>query len=558
MSFEFRAAVRALLLPVAPAREEEYFAAIEARLDQIGIVDDKPSWLSVQLRRWEADGRPSNALKSVVRDLLFTNDREPPTFVFENLAGPNGDTYRNAADGLASRFFNLHANLVEQHLLTHDEARQIISHAGMIIRLAIEERMTASEISRLAAARDNRFALNWRVVRAILQVARCAPTLARERAELIFASDTEAEPVLLGDLALLDSIQRIGQIAKELGCVGDFSAWLEDVFVNDLHPPYLLLLHYQLLVQAEYDHAVTYAYEFAPRGQLGDWLTQCYIDHGIPVAKSAFLNNAKATLRFDQVWVSGRADHLRSATALSNILGALENLGALAKDELASQIRGLLHRYMRVEHERNQGAIPHLIPALADAQVRDLVTAIGVGNTGTTGILEQRLVDCWGFALHPAADGWSQRGLGDSVFAANTFRKKFGDIEFEKADRDNPHIAAFESHGGRLTEPYVLDHIDSFRSVLAARIQDLNSIAPLPGWSFVVTFVAHAFDEGLPEALQVDDIELELRYRTFAECAAELVAEGREDLLRELLIQKLNEGFVHPNVRQTALALSGA
>ncbi len=558
MSFEFRAAVRGLLLPVAPAREEEYFEAVEARLEQIGIVDDKPSWISVQLRRWETDGRPSNALKGVVRDLLFTNDRDPPTFVFENLAGPNGATYRNAADGLARRFFDLHASLVEQHLLTHDEARQIISHAGMIVRLAIEERMTASEISRLAAARDNRFALNWRIVRAILQIARCAPSLSRERAEEIFASDTAAEPVLLGDLDLLDSIQRIDQIAKELGCAGDFSTWLEDIFLNDLHPPYLLLLHYQMLIQAEYDHAVTYAYEFAPRGQLGDWLTQCYIDHGIPVAKSAFLNNAKATLRFDQVWVSGRADHLRSATALSSILGALENLGALAKDELASQIRGLLHRYMRRENERHQGALPHIIPALSDAEVQELITAIGDGNTGTTGILEQRLVDCWSFALNPEAQGWSQRGLGDSVFAANTFRRKFGDVEFEQADRDNPRIAAFESHGGRLTEPYVLDHIDSFRAVLAARNQDLNSIAPLATWSFTVTFVAHEFEEGLPEVLQVNDIELDLSYRTFAECAAQLVAEGQEDLIRELLLEKLNEGFVHPNVRQAALGLSGA
>ena len=60
---------------------------------------------------------------------------------------------------------------------------------------------------------------------------------------------------------------------------------------------------------AFYDHPPTFAYEFTPRGQAVGWLAQNYRDAGIPVAGSAFLNNAKAIRRFDSGWVAGRADH---------------------------------------------------------------------------------------------------------------------------------------------------------------------------------------------------------------------------------------------------------
>ena len=557
MSFEFRAAVRGLLLPVAPAREEEFFNAVEIALNAVGVNEDKPAWIAVQLRRWSQDGRPHPAFRALIKRLLFDEARDPPTYIFENLAGPNGESYRNAASGLSRKFFDLHSSLVDQHLLSHDAARQIMSHAGMLIRLAIEERMTASEISRLAAARDNRFALNWRVVRAILQAAGCAPSLQLQRAGQIFDSDNEAEPALLGDLNIIESIERIGEIAESLGCQGDFNGWLTDLFQNDLHQPYLLLLHYQLLVQAEFDHAVTYAYEFSPRGQLGDWLTDCYIEAGVPVAKSAFLNNAKATLRFDSVWVSGRADHLRSATALANILGTLENVGALAKDEIAAQIRGLLHRYMRRQREENDGAIPSLVPHLSDEQLDQLLAGIANANTRTTGILEQRLVDCLGTKRHPDTEGWFERGVGDSVFAANTYRRKFGDAEFVFVERDAPRIVAYESHGGRLTAPYVLDHFDTFRAVLAAREEELHSVAPLEQWTFELVFVAHAFEDGLPLEFDLGEASISVTYLTFENCVNALDLQADRDLLQELMLDKLNDGFVHPIVRQAALGLAG-
>ncbi|SOE17160.1 hypothetical protein SAMN05877838_2051 [Hoeflea halophila] len=552
MSYEVRAAIRSMLLPVVSAREIEFLAEVSRSLDAIGVADGKANWINLQLRQWKRSGSPTPVFNNFVRNLLFDPTRDPVTYMFDSVVGPNGSAYSDAARLASVNFFDLQSTLINNHLLPHDAARQILSHVGMIARLAVEEKMTASEISRLITVRDNRFSLNWRAVHAILTKIGTAPVLDLPTASGIYAEDTEAEPELLGDLSIVGSIDRVAEIADSLGCKGEFTVWLNDLFVNDIHAPYLLLLHYQLIIQAKFDHAVTYAYEFKPRGQIADWLTEQYIAAGIPVARNAFLNNAKATLRFDSVWVTGRTDHLRSATALANILETIENLGSLVKDELAAQIRGLLHRYIRVESERNDGVLPLLIPALSHAQAVSLLTAIGAGNSSTTGILEQRLVDCFGLKLHPTAAHWSAKGIGDSVFAANTFRKKLGDIEFELPVRPHPQIIAYESHGGRLSRPYVMDHLDSFAYVLAAREEELQTIAPLADWSFTVVFVAHAFEGNLPAVVVVKGCNVNLRYETFADVANQLSDAQDLVIINSYLISPLNSGFVHPNVRRQA------
>lgn len=553
MTYDLRAAVRGVLLPVAASREHQFLDAVDAYLDGAGIVQDKANWVNLQLRRWKRDGSPTPAFRAFVREMLYTEGRDPVTFMFDSVDGPNGPAYLRAAQLAANNFFDLHASLVSAHLLPHDAARQILSHGGMIARLAVEEQMTASEISRLITVRDNRFSLNWRAVQAILAKMGCAPSLSLDQAQRTFQDDSAAEPELLGDLDIAGSIERVALVADSLGCKGDFVEWLTDLFVTDFHAPYLLLLHYQLLIQDSFDHAVTYAYEFKPRGQIAAWLTQEYIAAGIPVARNAFLNNAKATLRFDQVWVTGRTDSPRSATALANILEAIENMGSLAKDELASQMRGLLHRYLRVEAERHGGVLPHLLPTLTDVQAEALLAATGGGNTNTTGILEQRLVDCFGLTEH-ADDGWAAKGLGDSVFAANTYRRKLGDIEFELPLRPNPRSVSYESHGGHLTEPYVRDHLDSFAYVLGVRQEELETIASLPDWQFEVVFVAHTFDPGLPINIEVSGSNVALRYVTFEEAAHALSASPNLDVINGHLVAPLNSGFVHPNVRERALA----
>ena len=552
MSFELRAAVRSMLLPVASVLDDDFLEQVQVRLDAIGVDEDQSSWINLQMRLWKKEGVPSVLFKGLIRDMLHLEGRDPVTYLFDSIEGPNAERYLGAAQRLSTTFFDLHRSLVENHLLPHDEARQVLAHTGMIARLAVEESMTASEISRLIAIRDTRFELNWRVVNAILTRVGLAPSMDEAMATEIFATDTQAEPTLLGDLDLRGSIGKVAAVADSLGCKGEFEEWLTNLFINDLHAPYLLILHFQLLIQARFDHAVTYAYEFKPRGKVVTWLTQEYIAAGIPVARNAFLNNAKATLRFDQVWVTGRTEHLRSANALASILERIESLGALAKVELAAQIRGLLHRYIRVKSEEHAGVLPHLLQPLDANSVGNLLASIGNANTSTTGILEQRLVDCYGSVQHPANQGWSVRGLLDSVFAANTFRKKLGDVEFERPERNAPESVSYEAHGGKLTLPYVLDHLASFSFVLGVREVELRSIAPLENWVFTVVFVAHGFDDDLPDQKEIDGCTVGLQYITFKDVAVVMNSARHLKTLNHLLITPLNDGYVHPHVRKQA------
>jgi hypothetical protein len=541
------------LLPVSPANEVAFYDLVSATLETIGVVEDKAEWISLQLRRWKNDGAPDPAFRDLVRKLLFDPAREPPSYVFDDYGGPNGAKYQASAQSLAQQYFPLHSRLCSAHLVTHEGTRQLLSYAGLIARLAIEERMSASEICRLLVARDSRSALNWKIVQAILQATGQSPDLKIERTREVFQADTDAEPLLLGDLDIPGAILRVGEIAASLGCIGPVSDWLFDLLIKEPHEPFLVILHYQLVIQAEYDHALSYAYEFSPRGQAVKWLTERYRDAGIPVARDAYLNNAKAVLRFDEAWITGRADNLRAATALAKLLRAMEELAPVSKSELSCQIRGLLVRHLRLETERNDGDIPNRLGALTGQDREAILAAASARNTRTTGIVEQRLVDTFGVKNHPAHDGWSVRGLGQSVFAANVPAKKLGDVEFELADRQGPRIEAYEAHGGMLTLPYVLDHLDSFAAVLELRRQDLESIAALANWQLAVTFVAHQFGPGLPASKNVEGSNVNLRYISFADLVAGIDPTADAGLFETYFVGKLNEGFVHPFVRARVL-----
>ena len=115
-----------------------------------------------------------------------------------------------------------------------------------------------------------------------------------------------------------------------------------------------------------------------------------------------------------------------------------------------------------------------------------------------------------------------------------------------------PESVSYEAHGGKLTLPYVLDHLDSFSFVLGVREEELRSIAPLEDWAFTVVFVAHQFEDDLPDQHQIEGCDISLRYVTFDDVAATMSGADHIGLLNLLLIAPLNSGYVHPDVRQKA------
>lgn len=555
MTLELRRASRSLLLPILSIEENRLVEIMGECLNDAEIFEDQSNWIDLQIRTWQNTGKPTPEFKSFIKSVIYSENRDEKSLIFRAPAGPHGDYYLQASKLLSKKYFDIHKSLLARFILSHEEARLALSHSALIAALAIDAMMSASEICRLIIIKDTRFPANWKVVEYILNALKLSRSLSVQDITEIYDKDSEIEPSIFGDMDIYGCIEHCAEVGRSLGFGEKFAIWLNDLINNDLHEPYLLILHYQLSIQAKYDHAVTYAYEFSPRGLAAGWLTDKYNIAGIGVAKSAFLNNAKATLRFDEVWVAGREDHQRSAAALAGILKAIESSGPSAKAEISAQIRALLHRYIRIKADGRDGEIAHRLVPLGQPEFERLLEAIGRANSKTTGILEQRLVDCFGVFSYRQENGWSPKGIGDSVFAANVFRKKFGDIEFELPVRPRPEINAFESHGGNLTLPYILDHLDSFKTVLSLRKEELEAISPLEQWKFSVTFIAHGFVGNIPENIIVSNILVTIKCLTFEEVCRNLIDARAIDFANQFIICRLNDIYVHEKIRASIFRL---
>jgi len=551
MSHEFRAAALALLIPCDVRCESSLLSWLREKLAAMGIAEaDQTSWIKAELSRWAGTLEPSAELVRILKLAIYDPTRTPSTFVFASIGDDDeGGRKRAACAHLASQYVNLHRRL-QQMMLSHEEARLVLSYAGLMISFAIDHRMSASEMSRILGARDKRLALNWYPIKAVINACRCGQVFGRQEIQRALQETVAAEPVVLADLAIEDAARYVGALGVGIGCQKNLAEALEHLLLGARHDPYLMMLHFQLSILESCDHAITFAYEFSPRGQAADWLVEQYQEAGLDVPGNPFLNNAKALLRFDRSWAWGRADYLRQAHALVTILDETEALGPLPKGELGRYLRALLRRVMRMSSEQQAG-LPNSIPDLSEAQASQLFSALAVANTGTNGILEQRMLDAMASVRH---SGWAVRGRGDSVFAASTFRKKLGDVEFIQLHGDQPQLFGYESHGGRLTGSYVVSHIASFEAILRMRQEELEAAAPLAEWELNSVFVSHSRDDGLPAQVTLDigdlQVVLHLHYQSFADMAAEGQAAMHA---QSYFIAPLNQYQVPPTVRQRAM-----
>ncbi len=558
-----KAAFRSLMLPIGTELEEFLFDWAVSILSDFGVPDgDIPTWIRVQLSLWERNGKPNEQFAALIGKLLFNSELEPNNLIFGNIGDTQSDRFSETAKLASEQYFVIHQKLTKE-LLSHTEARQLLSHLGLVGRLAIYERMSASEIARLIAIKDARLDINWKHILCITSKLRCNAKITVKDVKNLYEVDRNSEAEFFGDSDINQSILLTSKIATSLSCSPEIETWLRNLFAVDAHPPYRLILHYQLTIIEFYDHAVSYAYEFSPRGQAVKWLNDAYLKAHIPVAKNAFLNNAKALLRFDRAWVTGRTDHLSSADGLASILEQLETMSSAAKREIASRIRVLLHKHLRLSEEEYGGTIPFEVIDVSDHEFDLLRTGIINGNTKTAGVLEQRITDCLGLIRHTKIDGWINRGIGDSVFAANLFRKKLGDCEFISFAETPPIMNAYEAHGGKLTKSYVVDHIDTFINVLEHRLEEFEGLKPIDEWALIVTFVAHSFGDNLPNKIpiQLSDgrtIRILLQYFTFESACEEIwLSKDSKLILHEHFFSPIHSINVHPDVRQTVCSFIG-
>lgn len=554
MSADFQTAVRGLHLPTARGLEGELERRVSDRIAELGVQEsDRAQWLVAEQREWEETGAPSNIFRTLIQGALFDAKHDPASVYLSGAV--SGAEIEAVAPILAREYFGLHRRMMDDHYFSFEQARQLLSYSGMIIRLRMLDRMSASEIARWMAAADSRFALDWRAVQTILDRTDIKPTLSAADVEAVFSEDAAAETVMFGDQSEDEAIAEIGRAARTLGVEGFEEADIRTVISG--HEPYLHILHYQLSIQARFDHALSYLYEFSPRGVASRWLIDVYERAGFEVGGNPFLNNAKAVDQADANWVASKEANKKEAKALSAILLGLETLGASAKSELSMILRRFLCRCVRMRRQISEGLASRL-PNVDATQIAVLLGSVAARNTQTYGILEQRVLEALIEAETPDA---KYLGVGDSVFATNTHRKKLGDFERRNFNPASPSIYAYEAHGGRLTQHYVNDHLRSYVKVLMSRVEDMETVADIEKWTLKIVFVSHSFEAdlaGTREVMVAPGRSLSIVIVT--ETYAEVISRADGDLTiiwNSRVTDRMNTPQVPARFRQQALTLMG-
>jgi hypothetical protein len=499
---QIREAMRWLQLPVPADGERDAVEATAAKLQFLGVdAADAASWLRLEIEGWRESGRPSPDLVAIAATYLEAGDPG---------LGPQ----------LAASYFPLHARLGDRPLIDHDSASAVLSHARLIVLLAAEESLSAAQVAKLITTRDHRVPIAWPEVAMILAELQSAPSLSLEEVEGAYETDQELELEFFADADERDCIATVADVARRLGFPGDLGEPLTTLFfpAEKPHGPYLQMLHIQCTIAEFYDHALNVLYEFNPRGQAAEWLFERY-PSSITAARDPFVNNAKSVDEMTRAWAtSKRRDPAieRQAHALVSIVEGLDSMGFAARRELASWLRRLLARRIRLA----EGTEVSLPDALSSTQLRTLVDAVAAGETGTRGILEQRIVDAVAALRHPAP-GWVSRGLLDSVNATNLSSRKCGDCDFQ--DADTLEVVAYEAHAGRLTDLYVQSHLRTLRAVLRRRAAEWEeNFGGGLDWTVKVVFVAHAVETTAMPKQALDGISVEIDAVTYEQFLADL------------------------------------
>lgn len=529
------ACLRVLLLPMRATRELVCARALGKHLRALGIPhSDFSAWIHLETDEWRETGNASVKLRGVISTVLGVTD---PVLGI----------------ALARKYFLVHSKLQANHFLSHDEARAFLSNSFLIADLTRLEFLSAAQISRLLTGRGYGIQFSRQSVSEIVSAFGLTCALSIDKVKALYSSDASNELGYFADADASLSASVVEEAAQRLG----FATPLKDALIVlapdkafARYAPYLQILHYQCSIAEFYDHAVSDMYEFSPRGSAALWLFKQY-PKVLLKAGNPFLNNAKSVETLDTAWVRSKKPVGRpGAKALFQVLDGLDQMQFAPRRELAKVLRLWLHRIMRL-------SMPHTVTvpvSLTPAEVEKLLQGVARANTGTYGVLEQRVVDALSSLQCPIDDGWRSRGLGDSVNTTNVSKRKIGDCDYQHSD--GRRIIAYESHGGELTDVYVNEHLRTVAKSLKIRAQELEGIADLDEWKIKVVFVAHRLAVSHFAARCIEGVQVSLEFITFIEFI-DSMNPALADWDQHLLIP-MREGRTPNEVRSTLRALSGA
>lgn len=529
-----REVVRSLLLPISPDHEAESLEALTTALTVVEIdIPDQAEAVRQRVLEWKESGTPSETLVAWVDTLLQAGEH-----IGVSLPG--------------SEYFSLHRNLRSRFALSFESASLLLGHVRLIRALAETEHMSASQIARLVATRDGRLRPSWQATQAILRVLKLEPTLTPDAVQNLLTLDRFLEEEQFGDSGLGESIDIVARAAEELGLGGDIQRVLHQLLPEGeaIWFPYLQMIHYQCSILEFFDHPPSWAYEFKPRGRTPKAVFDLYASLPGVSADNPFLNNAKSVDRIDRFWANTKDDHLAPALALAELFEHLDNLGYLARQELAAWLRRWLLRIVRLQ----TSPVVEIPEESATAFVSNVLRVVSLTETRTRGIIEQRVIDALITIIHPERDGWRWRGIGDSVNASNFSQKKLGDVDVQRA---NERIAiAYEVHAGILTDVYLDAHRASLERIIPYRAQEWSYIAELSEWELKVVFVAHELRADLPTSIHAPGLRVSFEFRSFdALIAAQGVGPEMAAAFRSHVNARLNQRSTPDVVRRRFLDL---
>jgi len=525
-----RPSLRSMLLPISPAREDQALAAVEKQLSEL-TLQDRPVQLALDLDEWKQQGEASKLLSTVISAALMVGDER-------------------YGDLLAHLYLSFHAKLKEKFNLSHNEATLFLSHAGLIALLRQDQAMSAAQIARFLGARDLRVPFNWQMVDALLMALDLEPSLTRDQVEKLFGADANAEEVTFADSDIKTCILTIAETANRLGYSGDLRSELDDLLNPEIFWPYIQILHYQCVIAEFYDHAMTYLYEFNPRGTAASSLIREY--EGLAEYGNPFLNNFKAVDRATTDWAQSRGTP--QARVLVAILAGLENMGFAARKELAGWVRKMILRLMHLEKQPME-----LLPQLNWTNVKRVLSSVAEDVSKTRGVLEQRVVDALSHLLCSQNDGWRSRGSGDPVNASNLSRRKLGDCDYQKVT--DKQVIAYEAHAGTLTQVYFEDHLRTLKKCLKLRSEEeWSAISDPEDWSVTIHLVAHNFTVEPPRAEVVEGIEVKFILTSFEKLLSTVLERNNKDEIvkafNERVVKPINETRTPRAVRQVVRKLA--
>lgn len=430
------------------------------------------------------------------------------------------------------------------------DAVVVLSYLPQIIKLVEEFKLSAAGVAQVLNRSDKRILLHWKVIEKILVVLKMNQVLDLEEVESLIENDRAYMERFLCDANLQALIENLKDQSSSYRLGDIFSDALEQMLNPKLearHTPYLQIIYYLCALTHFYDHPLEFLYTFKPRGRVAERIFEVFPSE-MASTGNPILNNFKALDRLSIDWARSRDDYPTQARALVEIILGMSSLSYSSRRYLSQFVRSSLLRVIEIECPDEY--VIENYSKLEEVQLT--LFKVASSETNTRGIIEQRIADFLGALLY-SEPRWKSRGLGDSVNAANSAKKKLGDVDFQSVD--DRRCCAIEAHAGVLTDVYVNEHLRTLRANLPSRVEEWSNLSHVSDWRLELLFIVHQNNvSDLPQLK--GSVEVAPEILTYQEFIGRSIAETKFDkcgiinLFNELVVLELNKSNVPHYVKK--------